>query len=276
MVEGGFDQADGLRRMFGATRTRLLEIASGMPGIGRTSLVVNLGAALARSGRNTLLVDLVAQPTESRLQNYFGMTAADAAIRSASAFAVADGYGVTTLSHREWMQSGPLAASAFSVAGRGRAASPNDWVLVNGSGVEPVVTSGDPERDVLILLSGASASITDAYGVLKRMAAADARCRFRVVVNRVNGPEAAHRIFANIAEAAQVYLNVVLEYVGCIPTDAAIPRAAAERAIVLDVAPASVAAQAYTRLAEAIATSSSARPMPVARAIDSSIALGAT
>jgi flagellar biosynthesis protein FlhG len=276
LVEGGFDQADGLRRMFGATRTRLLEVAAGMPGIGRTSLVVNLGAALARSGRNTLLVDLVARPTESRVQAYFGIPAAGAPISSASAFAVADGYGIRTVSHPEWMHSGPLAASAFSVAGRGRAASLHDWVLVNGSGVEPVVTTEDAERDVLILLSGASASITDAYGVLKRMAAADARCRFRVVVNRVNGPEAAQRIFANIAEAAQVYLNVVLEYAGCIPTDAAILRAAAERTSVLDVAPASVAAQAYTRLAEAIATSSSARPMPVALAFDSSIALGAT
>ncbi len=275
MVERRFDQADGLRRMFGAKRTRLLEVATAMPGIGRTSLVVNLGAAMARSGRNTLLVDFVAQPTDSSVRSYFGLTAADAAVAPASAFPVADGYGVTTMTHREWMQSGPVPASTFCIAGHGRAASPYDWVLVNGSGVEPVVTTEDAERDVLIVLSSAAASITDAYGVLKRMAAGDARCRFHVVVNRVHGAEAAQRIFANIAHVAQGYLKVALDYVGYIPTDAAILRAASECASVLDIAPASAGAQAYTRLAEAISVSSSARPMSIGHAFEPSIAAGA-
>jgi flagellar biosynthesis protein FlhG len=260
--------------MFGASRTRVLEVAAGMPGVGRTSLSVNLGAALARSGRNTLLVDFVARPAESRVHRYYGILPADYGVLPACALPVADGLGVGALTHGEWMQSGPLAASRFSTGGRGRPSALHDWVLVNEAGVEPVVTADDAERDVLLVLCGAAASITDAYGAVKRMVAAGPRCRFRVVVNAVHGPEAAQRIFTNIAQAARSYLNVALHYVGCVPTDAAIPHAAAQRASVLDVAPASAAALAYTRLAEAIATSSSARPMSFGPALGTSIALG--
>lgn len=261
--------------MFGVARTRVLEVAAGRTGIGRTSLVVNLGAALARSGRNTLLVDFVAQLPQSRVHRYFGILAQDGAVSRTAALPVAAGYGVTTLSHRDWMQSGPLPASAFGVAGRGQTAAVHDWVLVNGTGVEPIVTTGEVERDVLIVSSGAGTSITDSYGLLKRIAAADPRCRFRVVVNRVRTPDAAQRIFGNIARVAQVHLGVALEYVGCIPADAAILRAEAEGTSVIDLAPSSAAAQAYARIAEVIAMSSNARPMHVGSAFDSSIALGA-
>lgn len=275
MVERGFDQAHGLRRMFGAAPTRVLEIASGMMGVGRTSLAVNLGAALARSGRNTLLVDFVPQPAASRVHRYLGVMTAEGNVSPASALRIAEGFGVTTLAHRDWIQSGPLPARAFSTGGRGANASLHDWLLVNGTGVEPVVISEDGERDVLIVLSGVGASITDAYGLLKRVAVADPRCRFRVVVNRVHSPEAAHRIFANIAQVAQAYLNIPLDYIGCIPADVSVARAAAEGASVLESAPASAAAHAYIRLAEAIGACAGARPMRAAPAFDPSIALGA-
>lgn len=275
MVERGFDQAHGLRRMFGTAPTRVLEIASGMTGVGRTSLVVNLGAALARSGRNTLLVDFVAQPAASRVYRYLGVMTADDSVSAANPLRIGEGYGVTTLAHRDWVQSGPLPARAFSSGGRGMNAGPHDWVLVNGTGVEPAVISEDGERDVLIVLSGVGASITDAYALLKRIVTADPRCRFRVVVNRVHSPEAARRIFANIAQVAQAYLGIALEYIGCIPADISVARAAAEGTSVLETAPAGAAAQAYIRLAEAIGACVGARPVRAASAFDPSIALGA-
>lgn len=275
MVDRGFDQADGLRRMFGGSRTRVLEIVAGAAGVGRTSVAVNLGAALARAGRNTLLLDFVADAAGSRVRRHFGLRAqARDAGSGAQLHAVADGYRVATLSHRDWMQSGPLSAAALRVEGDLGAGSP-DWVLVNGAGVEPIVLNDDHLRDVLIVLSTARASITDAYGLLKRMAAVSRACRYRVVVNRVHSDEAARRICRNMAEVARSHLGVALEYGGFIAADAAIERAAAECASVIDCAPASPAAQSFVRLADALGSTFNARPTRFGRTSDNAVALGA-
>lgn len=249
MLDRGPDQADGLRRMFGGVRTRVLELVSGVEGVGRTSVAVNLAAALARSGRSTLLVDFVPDPDASKVHRYLGLQGA----APAQARSMPSGFGVLAVSHREWMETGPVCANALAHGRSSRLpGAGHDWVLVNGASLEPVVTADDGGRDVLLVLSSAGASITEAYALVKRMQAADSRCRYRVLVNRVRSAEAAHRIFRNVAQAARGYLDVRLSLIGFVPADPAMERAAAEGASVFEHDPASEAARAFGRIADAV------------------------
>ena len=57
MPEPIFDQAAGLRRMSAPHNAKVVAITGGKGGVGKTLTAVNLGAALARLGRSTMLLD---------------------------------------------------------------------------------------------------------------------------------------------------------------------------------------------------------------------------
>jgi len=272
LVERGTDQADGLRRMFGGARTRVLDVASGVAGVGRTTVAVNLAAALARAGRNTLLVDFVADSAASRAHAYLGLTPSI----EHEPLRVSKGWGVIALTHRQWLQTGPLPASVLGprVAMR-REAALHDWVLVNGAGMEPAIASDDGSRDVLLVLSNDVRSITEAYALVKRMAADDRRCRYRVLVNRVQSAAAAQRIFRNMADVAGGYLGVQLAPIGFVPADPAVERAAAAGISVFEHAPASPAARAFARLADALADTVRDRQQYADQTMNTAMAAGA-
>ena len=51
------DQAAGLRRLFGREPTRIVTFAAGSVGVGKSLLVANLAATLARQGKEVLVFD---------------------------------------------------------------------------------------------------------------------------------------------------------------------------------------------------------------------------
>ncbi len=279
MVDRGADQADGLRRMFGGMRPRVLDIVAGEAGVGRASLVVNLGAALAKVGRDTLLVDYVERPATSRILRYLGMpknSTAIHAVPTASRVSGFEGCAALEMSRGQWLQVGPLAASGIAaMASPSREAASHDWILVSGANDDAVVVSDDGWREVVVVLSKAPSSITQAYALIKRICARDRRCRFHVVVNRVQSHEAASRTFQNMAQVAHGYLEVKLALIGFIPVDSSIERAAAHGCSVLEFDPLSAAAKAYTRLADVVGSWAKPGPMHADPQLSTPVAVGA-
>ena len=51
------DQAEGLRRLLGHDRPRCIVLASACAGVGKTSVAINLAAAIAAAGLRVLLID---------------------------------------------------------------------------------------------------------------------------------------------------------------------------------------------------------------------------
>jgi flagellar biosynthesis protein FlhG len=126
-------------------------------------------------------------------------------------------------------------------------------VLVNSASVRPLVWTGEHEsHDVLIVLSRAAASITDAYVLIKRMSAQGLQNRFHVLVNRAACEEEARLIYRNMAGVAHGYLDVRLQLCGFVPSDQALARAAEIGRSVLDTEPDAPATHAFRRLAECV------------------------
>jgi MinD-like ATPase involved in chromosome partitioning or flagellar assembly len=69
----------------------------------------------------------------------------------------------------------------------------------------------------VVVLSGNSASITEAYALIKKVSHAFARRHFRILVNKVRSQPDARSIYENIAQVAAQRGIARLEYAGAIP-----------------------------------------------------------
>ncbi|MEK7842710.1 MAG: P-loop NTPase, partial [Pseudomonadota bacterium] len=57
MIRMKGDQAEGLRCLQSKEGVRIITVASGGNGVGKTSAVVNLAVALAKNGKDVLVLD---------------------------------------------------------------------------------------------------------------------------------------------------------------------------------------------------------------------------
>jgi flagellar biosynthesis protein FlhG len=249
LVEHRADQAAGLRRMFSAACSRVIEVAAGHTGVGRSTLAANLAAALGRSGGATLLVDVVPAAGASRAVRWL-----DAAAGGLPGAATEERL-VASL-ELVWASGSGAGAGEARVADAQhrlkQAAQGRDYVLVSSAGAERAVMAADGRREVLLVVRAEADSITSAYALVKRLAYESPACRFRVVVNRADSERAARRVFEPLARVAERYLQVGLDMLGFVPQDAALAHATRRSACVVDLSPAAPASRALQRMAETL------------------------
>jgi flagellar biosynthesis protein FlhG len=245
------DQAEGLRRLLANGGSRVLAVTGGSAGVGCTTTVVNLAAALAQQGKDVLVLDecLGEKSVSAMLGGMRGagnfaavmsgeMTLDDAAARHALGFSV--------LAASRPSCAGYTAAQ-FGTVLRGSA----DIVLIDAQldphgGLSPLAMQAD---DMMIVTKVAGQAITEAYACIKRLHYAHATAQFRVLVNHVQSVDDARIAFANLAGVAGRYLTVALEDAGCIAADARMARALELSRCVVDAFPSTPAARDFRQLA---------------------------
>ncbi|OGS90577.1 MAG: hypothetical protein A2Z95_00215 [Gallionellales bacterium GWA2_60_18] len=259
---GETDQAEGLRRLLVRNRTQVITVVSGKPGVGSTSVTINLAAALARSGKDVLVVDENNAP--GNLSDRLGLTAghdlldvARGKCVPAEAVLAAKGYSVLPAAR---------AMSALTALRQAEQERLEDALAEMGSGVDVVlvdaatlsaksvhstVSSSLASGGALLVVADATASgITESYALIKRLALESARARFGVVVNRVTDAQAAKTAFENMAQVARLNLAAQLDCLGYIPQDDKLKRAMQLRRSVVEAFPAEPSAKAYQELAQ--------------------------
>jgi flagellar biosynthesis protein FlhG len=223
LADAAVDQAHGLRRMFRGARFRVIHIVAGRAGVGRTTVAANLGMALARNGRATLLLECVSPGAKAR-------TLAELDI--ASAAAQADGHTDATVA----TEAHGLAVARVTMPPRsegGRSglsrleldtllkggANALDYVLITSTPelAGEMLVADDEQRDVIVVLSKAASSITTAYALIKRMSARVGQRTFYILVNAVGSETEALLIYQNMEAVARGYLDVELQLIGFVP-----------------------------------------------------------
>jgi flagellar biosynthesis protein FlhG len=128
---------------------------------------------------------------------------------------------------------------------------PVDVILVDASMAHPNGFSpfGLASQEAVVVLSGNSASITEAYALIKKVSHAFARRHFRILVNKVRSQPDARSIYENIAQVAAQRGVARLEYAGAIPLDESLRQAFQLGRPVLVQAPDSPAAAAFRDIA---------------------------
>lgn len=252
------DQAAGLRRLLGGSQLQVVTFVAGCEGVGRSVAVANLGVALARLGKEVLIIDEHASRDD--IASSFGMVARHDLLNvvlreiSLSQVLLQPMNGLRILpSASAARKLGRLSLSQQqvlldSMSGLER---PIDVILVDASMAHPNGFSpfGLASQEAVVVLSGSSTSITEAYSLIKKVSHAFARRHFRILVNKVRSQPDARSIFENIAQVAAQRGIATLEFAGAIPLDESLRQSAQLCRSVLINAPESAAANALRDIA---------------------------
>lgn len=263
------DQAAGLRNL-GLFRTqdsaRVLTIAGGKPRVGKTSIVVNLAAALAMSGRRVLLID--ENPchnnicTSLGLQARFDLLHAIHRDKRLDQVLLQGPENITVLPAMRGIQAlNKLQPreEAWLIECFTQLTNDVDIVLIDTAmtGTSYVLPLSLASEHVVIVISGSAASLTGAYALIKIMNQEYAKEHFLILVNKADSEVESLTIYQNLYNVARQYLSVSLEYAGFIPSDEKLHHATQLCQTVQDAFPAAPAALGFRYLAHNILRASS-------------------
>ncbi|WP_431283431.1 AAA family ATPase [Humitalea sp. 24SJ18S-53] len=236
---------------------RVIAIASGKGGVGKTWFAITLSQALARQGRRVVLVDgdlglanvdvqLGLNPPHGLADVFVGRLALDAALVEAGGVAVLAGSS----------GSGALAAvdpAPMLAILRQAAIGHDDVVLDCGAGLDATPRRLSAAADVLLVLAtDEPTSLTDAYAAMK-LAWRDAPgLDVRLVVNRAVDVRGGERTHAALAAAARNFLRRDLPLAGIVRADTKVPDAIRHQTGLLVRHPGCAAAEDVVRIARAL------------------------
>ncbi len=241
-----------------ARPVQVLAVTGGKGGVGKTSVSINLGIALAERGRRVVLLDadlglanvdvlLGLRPK----RNLADVLAGDCGL----ADILIDGPGglriipassgtqsMVTLGRRE--HAGLI--SAFSEI----AAEMDVLIVDTAAGIsDSVLSFVRAAQESLVVVCDEPSSLADAYALIKLLSRDHGMQRFRIVANMVRGSQEGVQLFNKLSQVCDRFLDVTLHHAGDIPYDDMVRKCIQRQRPVVLGAPRSRAAAAFRELA---------------------------
>ena len=237
---------------------RVIAVASGKGGVGKTSLVVNLGLVLGRMQQRVLLLDadlglanveilLGLVPRFSLRDVLYG----DKHIRDVvtpttyGVRVVSGGSGLYELANLDSAQQARLLDMLLYFR------DDTDCILIDtGAGInKSVIGFTAAAGEVIVVITPEPTSLTDAYSLLKVLARFGIVTEARVVVNRAAGDREGEQVAARLASAAERFLRLPVRHLGTIAEDATVATAVMCQRPLVVAHPASPAARQIEAIA---------------------------
>lgn len=244
-----------------APRTRVLTVASGKGGVGKTNLVVNLGIALAQRGLKVGILDAD-----------LGLANIDIVLGLVPPFNLVHVLrGEKSIA--EIMVSGPAGVQVFAggsgvyelanvaqwhldrfVTGLRELDGQMDVCLIDtGAGIgRQVMSFVDAAQEAVVITTPEPTAVTDAYGLVKMLSLHNQEATVRIVVNMVDSQAEGKAVYERLRTVSRRFLGLEVEYLGCVERDAAVAKAVREQRPFVVGNPHSRAAQGVARLADTL------------------------
>ena len=198
---------------------RVIAVASGKGGVGKTSVSVNLAMALVHAGQRTLLLD-----------TDLGLANVDVMLGLSPQFTLADVFaGRCEL--QDTLLEGPRGLWVVPAASGKRHMTellpqqhiglvhafcqldlPLDAMVVdNAAGIsDSVLTFCQAAQDVIVVVCDEPASVTDAYALIKVLSRERGVTRVQVLANQVNNAIEGKQLFEKLERVSARFLDVTL------------------------------------------------------------------
>ncbi len=249
---------------------RVIAITSGKGGVGKTSIVANLGYEFTRRGRRVLMLDgdlglanlniVLGLHSRYNIQHVLDGTCrlGDVLLEGPggmhllpSSSGVLEMTKLTAAQHMQLIEEVELLEDRYDVLLIDTAAGISENVLF-------LVRSA---QEVIVVVTPEPTSITDAYATMKVLAKHHRVNSFRILVNVANSSLQANHVFRKLSTVVNSFLNVSLDYLGYIHRDPEVSKSILARKLLLERAPSSAAAQDIVEVAERL-LSERERPIP--------------
>jgi len=240
---------------------QVVAVTGGKGGVGKTNVSVNLGLALTQMGRRTTLLDadlglanidvLLGLKPRHTLKDVLD---AKCSMRDVVINGPMDLKVVPAASGlQEMVKLGPREHAGLISAFSEIAHNMDVLIIDTAAGIsDDVVSFLCAAQEIVAVVCNEPTSITDAYALIKILNQKYGIGRVRVVANMVRNEADGNAVFTKLQHVTERFLDVNLIHAGSIPYDDQLRRAVQKQKAVLELYPASKAAQAFRKLAQEV------------------------
>lgn len=264
------DQAERLRKMISMQESdqplaRVITVTSGKGGVGKSSVSVNLAIELTKAGKRVVILDAD-----------FGLANIEVMLGIRPQYNIGDLiYKDKTI--EEIVTKGPLGIGFIS-GGSGvqelvnldsnqvnqliqklsKLDSIADVIIIDtGAGISNTVLEFVLfSSEILLVVTSEPTSITDAYALLKvlnrKKVFNEQEKTLSILANRVKNINEGKELFQKLSVVADKFLNLKLNYLGCVPNDQLMQKAVLSQQPVTLAYPKALTTEAFTSISEGI------------------------
>lgn len=240
---------------------QVIAVTGGKGGVGKSNISVNLAISLAEMGRRVVVLD--ADLGLANLDVLLGLTAnhtledvldgkcslQDVLVRGPAGIRIVPASsGIQRMTQLSTMEHAGV-INAFSEIG-----DDIDVLIVDtAAGIsESVVSFLRASQEILLVVCDEPTSITDCYALIKLMNRDYGTYRFRVLANMVKTQQEGKHLYDKLSRVTERFLDVALQYVGCIPYDEAVRKAVQRQRSFVEAYPRAKASLAIKSIAQRV------------------------
>lgn len=241
--------------------SRVIAITSGKGGVGKTNIVANLGFALTRLGKKVLILD--ADLSLGNLDILLGLAPTH---NLSHVLAGAKTIPQITVDGPGNMKILPASSGIQELTQLTKPQQINilteldqlgdsiDIVLIDtAAGISSnVMYFATAAQEIMVVVSPEPTSITDAYALMKVLSLKYSENHFRLLVNLARTVGEAEDVFRQLNLVAERFLNISIEYVGCVLYDENVTKSVKHQKLVCEMYPDSRGSRCFRALAETI------------------------
>ncbi|MBE9529043.1 MAG: MinD/ParA family protein [Proteobacteria bacterium] len=253
---------EGRRARPGGSRPiQVVAVSSGKGGVGKTNSVVNLAVAIQQQGKKVLLLD--ADLGLGNIDVLLGLTPKCnlgdllRGDKQLSEVLVDGPEGIKILP----ASSGVQELTELSTEDRLQLSQHLDtmdididvMIIDTGAGIsDNVLFFNVAAQEIVVVVSPEPTSLTDAYALMKVLFKKHGERRFNLLVNTAKTKKEGLEVFKKISLAAERFLNISVDYLGCVLYDENVPRAVVQQKAVIELFPHTKASRCFKEIAREI------------------------